>query len=196
MEIFWLLFAMPVLGLLYTACVIVHDGRCAPETGAHPLRSQSLDSTAGMAWDVGSYREVKQITARELKCLVYKPEDLILVDLRPRSETSPISFPVANVLFASPSDLVNLLYWLPPATSAVLYGGTATCAQAIQVGHGISGTAPIYVLSEAPIYSMVAQETSEAKLESGSAPRSEMQSKSFDIYSRLAAFEAEKGDFQ
>jgi hypothetical protein len=161
MGIFWVLFAMPALGLLYTACVIIRDGRSVSGTGPYPLHSPSLHSTAGMTSDVSSYREVRQISTKDLRSLAHKSDDLILVDLRLRSEREPISFHVAHVLFVSSNDLVDLLCWLPPASSVVLYGGTDRCTSAIRVGQGIFGTAPIYVLREPARYSIITQETYE-----------------------------------
>jgi hypothetical protein len=148
MEIFWIFFAMPALGLLYTACVIGRDRESVPHTCACSLDPSYIRSTAAMT--SRKHREVRRISTQDLRYLVYKSDDLILIDLRPPLAAKPIPLPAAHILSVSPDELEGLLRWLPPATSAALWGGTYACASAAQVCHGISGTAPIYVLAEAP----------------------------------------------
>jgi hypothetical protein len=167
-EIFWVFLAMPALGLLYTAFVIGRDGEWVPGTCACSLHPSSLHSTAGMPSNVNKQREVKPISTKNLRYLVYKSDDLILIDLRLPFRATPIPLPAAHILFVSPPDLRGLLRWLPPATSVALYGETDVCASAIQICRGIPGTAPIYVLTETLAYSEIAQ-TYEAKQENRSA---------------------------
>jgi hypothetical protein len=158
MEIFWIFFAIPSAGLLYTICIIGRERESVPGTCAcepHPCRVHSSHR----------HREVLRISTKDLRYLAYKSDDLILIDLRPPSEATPIPLPTTHILSASPDQLRGLLRWLPPATSAALCGGGDVCALAIQACRGISGTAPIYVLTETPVIS----QTYQAKPENRSA---------------------------
>ena len=145
MEIFWIFFAIPSVGLLYTICIIGRERESAQGTCACELRPCRIHSSH-------RHREVLRISTKDLRHLAYKSDDLILIDLRPPSAAMPIPLPTAHILSVSPDELRDLLRWLPPATSAAVCGGETDVvyASAIQACHGISGTAPIYILAETP----------------------------------------------
>jgi hypothetical protein len=144
MEIFWIFFAIPTVGLLYTICIIGRERRSAQGTCACELSPCRIHSS-------NRHREVLRISTKDLRYLAYKSDDLILIDLRPPLEATPIPVPTAHILSVSPDELRDLLRWLPPATSAAVCGETdVVCASAIQACRGISGTAPIYILAETP----------------------------------------------
>lgn len=143
MEIFWIFFAIPSVGLLYTICIIGRERELVTRTCACALHPCSIHSPS-------RHREVLRISTKDLRYLAYKSDDLILIDLGPRFRETPIPLPAAHILSISPDELEGLLRWLPAATSVALCGATDACASAFQICHRISGTAPIYVLTEAP----------------------------------------------
>jgi hypothetical protein len=160
MEVFWIFFAIPSVGLLYTICIIGRERESASEICAcalHPCRIHSSSR----------HREVLRISTKDLRYLAYKSDDLILIDLGSGLRGTPIPLPAAHILSASPDELEGLLRWLPAATGVALRGATDVCASAIQICHGIAGTAPIYILADAPAITQIY----EAKPENRSTPR-------------------------
>jgi hypothetical protein len=151
MYFLWVLFAIPALVLLYTACVIVRDDQTDPRGCASELRSSDISSMGRRASEFQNSRAVKQITAEELDDLAHRSNDVILIDLTPPWERKPLLIPVAHTLFVAPNQLQDILRWLPPASSVVLYGSSRLCASVTPaVGH-LTGSAPVYVLSEPKI---------------------------------------------
>ena len=141
MQIFWIFFALPTLGLLYTICIIGRESEPVQETCTCALHPCYIHAPR-------RHREVLRISTKDLRYLAYKSDDLILVDLGPRLRGTPVPLPPAHILSISPNELQGLLRWLPPATSLALCGDTDVCDSAIQACRGISGTAPIYILAE------------------------------------------------
>jgi len=72
---------------------------------------------------------------------------VIFIDLRPESESKSTPFPQSHALSIAPGQLVDVLRWLPPSSSVVLYGASSLCASMIWAVRDLTGPAPIYVLS-------------------------------------------------
>jgi hypothetical protein len=148
MYFLWVLLAIPALAILYTACVIVRDGKTGPNGCASDLRLSGISSVACRASEFQSCRAVRQITAEELDDLAQQSNDVILIDLRSRWERTPISIPVAHTLFIAPSHLQDILRWLPPSSSVVLYGSPGLYDFVTSAVRHLTGSAPIYVVRE------------------------------------------------
>jgi xanthine dehydrogenase iron-sulfur cluster and FAD-binding subunit A len=93
-------------------------------------------------------RAIELISTEELYNLLHQSEDVILIDLRPSREMKPITIPMANMLRVAPSELRDLLFWLPPASSVVLYGSLDLCLSVTQAVPQLPGIAPVYMLRE------------------------------------------------
>src|SRR5665213_1848951 len=117
---FWVFCAIPSAALFCAACLIVHDGHAK-------LRGRASELHLGHdpIVDTSSYlkrsRAVEPISAVEHRDLLHRSDDLIFIDLRSSWERKSLASPAANTLSVAPSQLLDLLLWLPPATSVVLY---------------------------------------------------------------------------
>ncbi len=59
----------------------------------------------------------------------------------------PVKMPAALTLNVPLSLLRDLLFWLPPANSVVLYRSPDLCLSATQAVRHLPGVAPVYMLS-------------------------------------------------
>jgi len=138
---------MPALGLLYTACVIMRDGDSIPPVWMYELQPSTW-GPAAFASGLPSRRPVKRMSTQEITYVVQDRDDVILIDLRPQLDRMPVPFSRARILHATPTQLESLLRWLPPASSVAVYGCARDCDRIVRIARSISGSAPLYVLSE------------------------------------------------
>jgi len=148
MYLLWAILAIPALALLYIACVIVRDDQTGPHGCASELRLSGISSVVRCEIDAQNSRAVKQITAEELEDLAHQSNDVILIDLRSRWERTPVSIPVTHTLFIAPSQLLDILRWLPPASSVVLYGASGLYGFVTSAARHLNGSAPVYVVRD------------------------------------------------
>ena len=148
MDYFWILVTMPVIGIAYLVYVIIRRGEVkfsksvTPVPRAHPDRMRMSDSRV-------PERRVKTISDKECERLLRESSDVVFVDLRTEGRT-PIPFAVPEVLVLSPSQVFDMLRWLPASTSIVLYGTSNLCASVAWSARNIHGLAPIYMLDQGP----------------------------------------------
>jgi len=152
MVLFWILAAIPALGLIYTACVILRDGDSIPPVWMYELQPSSY-SPATFASGLSRRRPVQRMSTQDIAHIVEDRDDVILIDLRPQVERKPVPFPRSRILYTTPTQLESLLRWLPSASSVAVYGRARDWDQIIRIARSISGSAPLYVLSEGPINS-------------------------------------------
>src|ERR1700722_3194563 len=152
MVLFWILAAMPVLGLLYTACVILRDGDSIPPVWLYEL--QPSRGSAAFVSGLPCRRPIKRMSTNEIADVVEDGDDVILIDLRPQLERMPVPFPRSRILNSTPTQLESLLRWLPSASSVAVYGCARDSDRITRIAHSISGSAPLYILSEGPITSV------------------------------------------
>jgi xanthine dehydrogenase iron-sulfur cluster and FAD-binding subunit A len=93
-------------------------------------------------------RAIELISMEELCDLLHQSEDVILIDLRPSREIKPVTIPMTDTLRVAPSELRDLLFWLPPASSVVLCGSLDLCLSVTQEVPHLDGIAPVYILRE------------------------------------------------
>lgn len=149
-------FAMPVLALCYTIYVVSIEGKAKRFAYVTPLRSPTIFySTADSTSSSQSRREIKWISTKEFEVLLRTSNEIIFIDLRPEARREPIPFSLAHILYVDSSQLPEILKWLPAESSAVLYGTSDLCTSALWSTGSISGSAPFYVLTEAPMHSEV-----------------------------------------
>jgi len=94
-------------------------------------------------------RLIKWVSFKEFKSLLEQAsEDLVVLDLR--VDTREAHFPIAEafVLPVMQYELMEILVWLPPSQSVVLYRADALCIASIEVNPSIERSAPIYSLDE------------------------------------------------
>jgi hypothetical protein len=126
----------------------MHDAHGVLQAQASDVRQSGRDPIFGNASDMKGRRAIELISTEEFYDLLHQSEDLILIDLRPSREMKPITIPMANTLRVAPCELPDLLFWLPPASSVVLYGSLDLCLSATQAVPHLPGIAPVYMLRE------------------------------------------------
>ena len=139
-------FAMPVLALCYTLYVASGGGKAKMLGYVTSLPPTTVDSTATLV-----RREIKWISMKEFEGLLRDSEEVIFIDLRSQARKDPIPLPLARILYVDSLHLLDILMWLPAASSAVLYGTPDLCASVLWTVRNISGFAPFYVLTEVPM---------------------------------------------
>jgi hypothetical protein len=144
-------FAMPVLALCYTVYVVSGGGKTKILGCAAFPPPTSINSTISLVQAVQKKREIKWISTKEFEGLLRNCEEVIFIDLRSQARKEPIPFPLAHVLYVDSRHLLDILKWLPAASSAVLYGTPDLCASVLWTVRNISGFAPFYVLTEGPM---------------------------------------------
>lgn len=149
-------FAMPVLALCYTIYVVNTEGKAKRSAYVTPLPPTTFYSTANLMPDSERKREIKWISTKEFEALLRSSDEIIFIDLRSQARKEPIPFSLTNVLWVDSSQVLEILKWLPAESSAVLYGTSDLCASVLWTTRNISGFAPFYVLTEAPMHSEVA----------------------------------------
>lgn len=145
---FWVFCAIPCVALLCSAFLIVHDDHGALRAHTSVLRHAGRDSIFWNASDMKGHRAIELISTEELYNLLRESEDVILLDLRSSREIKPDILPMTNTLRVVPSELRNLLFWLPPASSVVLCRPLDLCRSVTQAVRDLPGIAPVYIISE------------------------------------------------
>jgi len=154
MLFIWIFFAIPVLALSYTIYVVSRERKAKMPDCVTPLPPGTFYSTANFVSYRQRRREIKWISTKEFEALLRSPDEVIFIDLRPQAKTEPpVPFTLTHVICVDSSEVLEILKWLPAASSAVLYGTSDLCASVLWTARDISGFAPFYVLTEAPMHS-------------------------------------------
>ncbi len=90
-------------------------------------------------------RTMKWISIGEFMTVLTKCSDLIVIDLRADAPFVPFPVPSAFVLPVMPSELVNVLEWLPCDRTVVFCGASDLCILMISTSRCMEGSAPLYV---------------------------------------------------
>ena len=113
-------FAMPVIALCYLVYVVSGGSKTKMPDCVTPISPASIDSTAHLVQIVQKRREIKWISTKECETLLRSCEEVIFIDLRSHVRREPLPFPLAHVLYVDSSQLLDILKWLPAASSAML----------------------------------------------------------------------------
>jgi hypothetical protein len=150
MQWIWVLVGMPLVGLL---CFVFLMSR-GNALGAQNYVGLAAKAVLPSIWDgslsLHGKRKISWISSREFEALVYRSEDVILIDLGPKSIGRPSDFKCSHVLFIEQEGMIDVLRWSPPSSRIVVYGPREQCAAAIQTVNKVSGAAPVYLLAEVP----------------------------------------------
>lgn len=158
MDLLWAVLIGLVVFLLYAAMQLLRALR-------RPAGARARDSVTA---DPVKRRPVRWISMQDCTAIFASEEKPVFVDLRPpvRRRPLPLSIrdcvPAASVLTACPADLPEILAWLPPSRSVIIYGASGLCAAMIQTSPGTCKDAFVYLIAEDP-RSPVTQVSQEAR---------------------------------
>lgn len=147
MDYFWILLGIPLLSLAYFAYVLVRTGGGQLPACVTPLPSTSSGSIRILP-DRTREREVKWISTKECERLLHRSSDVLFIDIRTEPGKAPVPIDVPEVLTVSPSQLFDMLRWLPASSSVVLYCASDACTSLLWSARNVHGWAPIYVLRQ------------------------------------------------
>jgi hypothetical protein len=104
-----------------------------------------------------SRRPIIGISFEELENLLQQdPDNLLILDLRMSNQVPSLPVAEALVLTVTPSELTEILIWIPPNRSIVFCGPQSRWQSKIMSSPSIEGTAPFYFLDDNFRYSEVA----------------------------------------
>lgn len=155
MEFIWIFLAMPVVSFLCSAYLIARDNRRKLPDCVVPLSTSGLWSAkTKTSTPTSCGREIRWISMKECEDIIRTSSDVVLINLEPSEEGKQLPIPDEHVLSISPSHVLNVVQWLPPETTVVLYGASDLCASMIWTARSLAGVAPVYVV-KAPVHSEV-----------------------------------------
>jgi hypothetical protein len=92
-------------------------------------------------------RPIGWVSFIEFRSLLEQDADgLVVLDLRIDARQVPFPLAEAFALPVTPNELMEILAWLPPNRSVVLYGADAISIVGIERSPSMEGSAPIYFL--------------------------------------------------
>lgn len=145
MSGFWILFTMPLAGLLYVAYTLLRTGETSLPHSESVPSAETNPSLAAVSR--APCREMKWITVTECERLLHQSDNIIFIDLQPRTVQESMPFPAVDPLTPNPSQLLRLLRWVPDANSIVISGGSAELYRSIFCrAYKLPGHAAIYFL--------------------------------------------------
>jgi hypothetical protein len=147
MPLLSFLSVLPVLGFVYSICFVIREERAKLSAGTAPPSIPLLDFPVSQV-HLPCKRQVKWISTKEFKTLSCRSDNLILIALRRKTATKPIPFPESHILYIEPDLALDLLQWLPPSCSAILYGASNRLSSTTWAVRNLAGSAPIYVVCE------------------------------------------------
>lgn len=138
MDILLALLALAVGFLLYSAWQLVRTRRRAlpRSSSASPLGTNGEEPRRGL----------QRISLAEFSEILAKADDLVLIDLRPVSQNTPLPVQAPHVVRVRTHQLEEILRHLPQNRSAAFYGASDLCVFMIETSICMRGAAPLYVL--------------------------------------------------
>ena len=91
-------------------------------------------------------RQVKWISMRECESLVFSSNNIAFIALRRAGAGMPLPFPGLHAFSIAPSQLADVLRWLPPCSCVVLCGEVDSCSSILGSLDDMAGSPPVYVL--------------------------------------------------
>jgi hypothetical protein len=156
MEFIWLLVAMPVVSFLCSAYLIAKGNRRKLPDCVAPLSTMGLVSAKNTSSLPSCGRKITWISMKECEDIIRTSSDVVFIDLGPPEEGKKLPIPAAHVLSISPSHVLDVVRWLPPETTVLLYGASELCASMIWTARSLAGVAPVYVVKAAAVHSKIA----------------------------------------
>jgi len=152
MSFMWLLMGIVLVAVVCTAREIVRGWYGPPRYGVSLQLSRSRSINAVHPAPIRK-RQVKWISMRECENLVYSSRDLVFIALRRTSDGTPLPFPGLHAFAIAPSQLADVLRWLPPGSRVVLCGEVDSCSSILGSLDDIAGSSPVYVLKTTTVHS-------------------------------------------
>ena len=152
MSFMWLLMGIVLIAAVCTAREIVRGLRYSSQDYVMRLplsRSRAIDRVHPTPI---RKRQVKWISIRECESLVYSSRDIVFIALRRASDRTSLPFPGLHAFSIAPSQLADVLRWLPPGSRVVLCGEVDSCSS-ILGSLDDAGSPPIYVLKTTAVHS-------------------------------------------
>jgi hypothetical protein len=152
MSFMLLLMGIVLVAVVCTAREIVSGWRCGPPRYVVPLplsRARSIDAVHHAPI---RRRPVKWISMRECESLVHSSADIVFIALSRASDGAPLSFPGPHGFSIAPSQLADVLRWLPPGSRVVLCGEVDSCSSILESLDDIAGSRPVYVLKTTNVH--------------------------------------------
>jgi hypothetical protein len=154
MSFMWFLIGIVLVAVVCTAREIVRGWRYGSPKYVVPLPvscSRSIDSVHPTPI---RKRQVKWISIRECESLVLSSNEIAFIALRPAGAEVPLPFPGLHAFTIAPSQLADVLRWLPPSCSCVvLCGEVDSCPSILGSLDNTVSFPPVYVLKTAAAHS-------------------------------------------
>ena len=144
MHPIWVLVALPLGSLLYLSWTIAWQN---PPAYIVSRTRSSLASNLDLRTFPRSKRTIKWMSSREFDSIINRFQDVIFIDLLPKTSERRRPFAGAHLLFVSPQELGDVLRWAPPSSCVVLYGPPNLCKEMVSAARTITGSAPVFVLA-------------------------------------------------
>jgi hypothetical protein len=90
---------------------------------------------------------------RECERLVDRCGNAVFIALGRASDREPFPFPGPHAFSIAPSQLADVLRWLPPGSRVVLCGEADACSSIVGSLDDIAGYPPVYVLETTTVRS-------------------------------------------
>jgi len=138
MGYFWIIFAIPFLGLTYLVFNVARSSKslsCVTHLNPRMLHANFIGG-----------REIKSVSAEECDRLLRTTSDLILIEIRSKIEKAAFEPNLSEALLMSPRQFLELMMWLPETSSVVVFATSDFFSSNAWLLCGIHGTAPIYLL--------------------------------------------------
>jgi hypothetical protein len=148
--------AVPLVSFLCTFYLIAKDHRRKLPDCVVPLSTSGSWSARKTFNPPSRGRKIRWISMRECEDIVRTSSNVVFIDLGPPEEGKQLPIRAAHVLSISPSHVLDVVRWLPPETTVLLYGASDPCASMIWTARSLAGVAPVYVVKAAPVHSKVA----------------------------------------
>ena len=155
MYFLWLLVGIPVVAIICTAGEIVRDWRARLPERMVPLTPVRFPSVDAVPPPIMPKRQIKWISMKECEGVVHNSYNVVFIEIRSGSEGKALPFPATHVLSIAPSQLADVLRWLPPDSCVVLCGEVDLCSSILGSLDDIAGSASIYLLKGEPAHSEV-----------------------------------------
>jgi hypothetical protein len=156
MDFIWFFVAVPLVSFLCTAYLIAKDHRRKLPDCVVPLSTIPWVPAKRISSLPSNGRKVRWISMKECEDIVRTSSDVVLINLGPPEEGKRLPVPAAHVLSISPIHVLDVVRWLPPEATILLYGASDLCASMIWTARSLTGIAPVYVVTAAPVLSKAA----------------------------------------
>jgi rhodanese-related sulfurtransferase len=145
MDFLLVLLALVMGFLLHAAWQLTRTGK-RHAGGRIPSKSRITIEGRPASPPAERKRRLQWISVSELRSILARNDDLVVIDLRPDGHRAAFPISSAQVLPVRTHELEEVLRWLPDDRSAAFYGASGLCVSIIESSGCTRGRAPLYVL--------------------------------------------------